>query len=235
MLNINGAISHFGWADEVRSQMPFLPKKVGIRDVTFREGDDCVGCRVTVPQKLEMLQLAVEMGIQEIDVGGPSMHKHQYDFCKLVANSGIKVRKTARFFANNTKNYKKDVDICVEAGCDNLRIILMFLHEKTLLNQLAAFPEMVDYIHSQYGNMEVCFGMSDIPRAPMELIRKVYSECLAAGADKAGNLRHLRCGQFRHDALPQQHNQADASAGHEIHVPLPQHLWPGHGEHTGLR
>jgi hypothetical protein len=23
--------------------MPLLPKKVGIRDVTFREGDDCVG------------------------------------------------------------------------------------------------------------------------------------------------------------------------------------------------
>ena len=179
-------ISHFGWSDEVRKDMPFLPKKVGIRDVTFREGDDCVGCRVSVPQKLEMLKLAVEMGIQEIDVGGPSMHKHQYEFCKLVANSGIKVRKTARFFANNTKNFKKDVDICVEAGCDNLRIILMFLHEKTLLEQLAAFPAMIEYIHSQYNNMEVCFGMSDIPRASMELIRKVYSECLAAGADKAG-------------------------------------------------
>lgn len=179
-------ISHFGWDENVRSQMPNLPKKVGVRDVTFREADDCVGCRITVPDKLEMLNLAVEMGVQEIDVGGPSMHKHQYDFCKLVANSGIKVRKTARFFANNTKNYMKDVDICVEAGADNLRIILMFLHEKTLLNQLAAFPAMIDYIHTQYPGMEVCFGMSDIPRVSIELIRKLYSECVAAGADKAG-------------------------------------------------
>jgi isopropylmalate/homocitrate/citramalate synthase len=179
-------ISQHGWAEEVRKQMPLLPNKVTVRDVTFREADDCVGCRVSVPEKMEMLSLAVEMGVEEIDVGGPSMHKHQYDFCKVVANSGIKVRKTARFFANNTKNFKRDVDICVEAGCDNLRIILMYLHEKTLLEQLAAFPSMIDYIHSQYNNMEVCFGMSDIPRAPMELIRKVYSECVAAGADKAG-------------------------------------------------
>src|SRR5579863_4814146 len=168
-------VSHFGWDEHVRQQMPNLPREVTIRDVTFREGDDCVGCRVTVPQKMEMLQHAVAMGIEEIDVGGPSMHKHQYEFCKLVAQSGIKVRKTARFFANNTKNFKRDVDICVEAGCDNLRIILMYLHEKTLLEQLAAFPSMVDYIHSQYNNMEVCFGMSDIPRAPMPLIKKVYS------------------------------------------------------------
>ena len=68
------SISHFGWSDEVRKTMPLLPKKVGIRDVTFREGDDCVGYLVSVEDKLEMLRLAVEMGIQEIDIGGPSMH-----------------------------------------------------------------------------------------------------------------------------------------------------------------
>ncbi|MFH1122645.1 MAG: hypothetical protein V1758_03185, partial [Pseudomonadota bacterium] len=106
-------------------------------------------------------------------------------FGKAVAKSGIKVRKTGRFFANNTKNFKQDVDVCVEAGSDNLRIILMYLNEQTLLDQLKAFPAMVDYIHSQY-KMEVCWGMSDCPRASMDLIRKVYTEGVAAGGDKAG-------------------------------------------------
>jgi (R)-citramalate synthase len=178
------SVSHIGWAEDLRKEMPLLPKKVMIRDVTFREGDDCVGYRVSVEDKLEMLRLAVEMGIEEIDIGGPSMHVHQFEFGKAVAKSGIKVRKTGRFFANNTKNYKRDVDICMEAGSDNFRIILMYLNEKTLLEQLKAFPGMVDYIHSY--KKEICFGMSDMPRASMDLIRKVYTEGVAAGADKAG-------------------------------------------------
>lgn len=179
------SVSHFGWAEQVRNEMPLLPKKVGIRDVTFREGDDCVGYRVSVEDKLEMLRLAVEMGVEEIDIGGPSMHVHQYEFGKAVTKSGIKVRKTGRFFANNTKDFKRDVDMCMEAGSDNFRIILMYLNEKTLLDQLKAFPAMVDYIHTQY-KKEVCWGMSDGPRASLDLIQKVYKEGVAAGGDKAG-------------------------------------------------
>jgi len=109
---------------------------VGLRDVTFREGDDCVGYLVSVEDKLEMLRLAVEMGVEEIDIGGPSMHQHQFDFGKAVQNSGIKVRTTGRFFANNTKDFKRDVDMCVEAGSTNIRIVLMYLNEETIYNQL---------------------------------------------------------------------------------------------------
>ena len=180
------SVSPHCWDEGIRKNMPNLPKKVLVRDVTFREGDDCVGYNVSVKDKMEMLRFAVEeFGIKEIDVGGPSMHVHQYEFSKAVTNSGIKVSKTARFFANNTKDFKKDVDICVEAGCDNFRIVLMYLNERTLLEQLAAFPKMVDYIHSQY-KKQVLFGMSDVTRGPMQLIRKVFTEGTAAGADKAG-------------------------------------------------
>jgi isopropylmalate/homocitrate/citramalate synthase len=178
------SVSHLGWSQDVRKEMPLLPKKVGIRDVTFREGDDCVGYRVSVKDKLEMLRLAVEMGVQEIDIGGPSMHVHQYAFGKAVMKSGIKVRKTGRFFANNTKNFKRDVDMCIEAGSDNFRIVLMYLNEQTILDQLKVFPAMVEYIHSQY-HKEVCWGISDTPRASLELSMKVYKEGLAAGGDKA--------------------------------------------------
>ncbi len=178
------SVSHFGWNDEVKKTMPLLPKKVGVRDVTFREGDDCVGFLVSVEEKLEMLQLAVDMGVEEIDIGGPSMHVHQFEFGKAVQRSGIKVRTTGRFFANNTKDYKRDVDMCVEAGSTNIRIVLMYLNEETIYNQLREFPKMVDYIHTQYGK-EVTWGISDMPRARLELALKVYEEGLAAGGDRA--------------------------------------------------
>jgi len=178
------SISHFGWTDEVRKEMPLLPQKVTVRDVTFREGDDNVGYRVSVDDKLEMLRLSVEMGVEEIDIGGPSMHVHQYEFGKAVAKSGIKVRKTGRFFANNTEDFKRDVDMCMEAGSDNIRIVLMYLNEETIYDQLKVFPAMVDYVHTQY-NTTVCWGISDTPRASLELSMKVYKEGLEAGADKA--------------------------------------------------
>jgi isopropylmalate/homocitrate/citramalate synthase len=179
------SVSHLGWAEGVRKDMPLLRKKVGIRDVTFREGDDCIGYRVSIKDKIELVRLSVEMGIEEIDIGGPSMHVHQYELGKALKESGIKVRKTGRFFANNTKNFKRDVDLCMEAGSDNIRIVLMYLSEKTVLEQLKVFPAMVDYIHSQY-HKEVSWTLSDTPRAPMELTRKVYQEGLAAGGDKPG-------------------------------------------------
>ncbi len=184
--NIKGkwSVSHFCYSDEVRATMPNLPKKVTIRDITYREGDDCIGLRISVEDKIKMLRHAVEMGIEEVDTGGPSMHPHQYEFSKAIKEAGIKVRCTGRFFANNTKDYKRDVDINIEAGSDNFRIILMYLNEKTLLEQLNALPAMVDYIHS-YGK-KVCMGMSDITRAPVELINKVYSEAIACGVDKVG-------------------------------------------------
>jgi 2-isopropylmalate synthase len=178
------SVSRYCYSDEVRATMPNLPKKVSMRDITFREGDDCIGLRVSVENKIKMLRHAVEMGIKEVDTGGPSMHPHQYAFSRAIKDAGIKVRTTGRFFANNTKDYKRDVDINLEAGSDNFRIILMYLNEQTLLEQLEVFPKMVEYIHKC--GKEICMGMSDITRAPMELIKKVYSESITCGVDKVG-------------------------------------------------
>ena len=100
------SVSHFGWAEEVRKEMPLLPKKVGIRDVTFREGDDCIGYRVSIKDKIELLRLSVEMGVEEIDIGGPSMHVHQYELGKALKESGIKVRKTGRFFCKQYEEFQ---------------------------------------------------------------------------------------------------------------------------------
>ncbi len=177
-------VSYLGWDPEVRKQMPLLPKKVGIRDVTFREGDDCPGFTLSVAEKMELLHIAVEMGVEEIDIGGPSMHPHQLEFAKAAAASGLNVRRTARFFANTTMDYKKATDICMESGATNIRIVIMALNEEAILKQLEVFPPMVEYVHSQY-KTDVCWSLSDTFRVDMELIKKVYKTGLAAGADKA--------------------------------------------------
>lgn len=173
--------SHYAYCDEVRATMPYLPKKVMVRDITFREGDDCIGLRISVSDKMKLLEHAVKMGIEEVDNGGPSMHPHQYAFAKAIKESGLPVRATARFFAL-TKDFKRDVEIDLEAGSSNFRVILMQLNEKITLEQLDKLPEIVDYIHKC--GSTVCVGLSDGPRAPLALFDKVYDVAIACGADK---------------------------------------------------
>lgn len=176
------SVSPYAYAEEIRATMPNLPKKVEMRDVTFREGEHCIGFKLTTSEKIRLLEYAVKMGIEEIDIGGPSLHPHHLEFCKAVRESGLKVRTTGRFFANRTKDYKRDVDLIIKSGSTNLRIILMKLGEAMVLEQLEKLPEMVDYIHSC--GKEVCVGMSDGTRSSLQLFDKIYDGIVASGADK---------------------------------------------------
>ena len=179
------SVSPYCWAPEVRKELPLMRKKIAIRDDTFREGDHCIGYRMSFQDKIELLRLSVEMGVEEIDIGGPSLHKTEYNLTGALKESGIKVRKTARIFGIKTADFQREIDMCMEAGADNLRIVLMYLNEQKVLDQLKNLPAIFDYVHSQY-KTTISWAISDTPRAPMHLIRKVYEEGVAAGGDKAG-------------------------------------------------
>jgi len=70
------------------------------------------------------------------------------------------------------------------AGADNLRIVLMYLNEKKVLDELTYFPRSSTTSTAAQDDNEL--GHLDTPRAPMHLIRKVYEDGVAAGGDKAG-------------------------------------------------
>ena len=179
------SVSPYGWAEEVRKEFPLMRNKIAIRDDTFREGDHCIGYRMSFGDKIELLRLAVEMGVEEIDIGGPTLHKTEYNLTAALKESGIKVRKTARIFGNKKADFRREIDMCMEAGADNLRIVLMYLNEQKVLDELEKLPAIFDYVHSQH-KTTISWAISDTPRAPMHLIRKVYEDGLAAGGDKAG-------------------------------------------------
>jgi isopropylmalate/homocitrate/citramalate synthase len=179
------SVSPYNWDEAVRSEFPQMRKKIAIRDDTFREGDHCIGYRMSFEDKIELLRLSVEMGVEEIDIGGPTLHKTEYSLTEALKASGIKVRKTARIFGNKTADFRREIDMCMEAGADNLRIVLMYLSEEKVLGELKLLPALFEYVHSQH-KTTISWAISDTPRAPMHLIRKVYEEGLAAGGDKVG-------------------------------------------------
>lgn len=179
------SVSPYGWDPEVRKEFPLMRNKIAIRDDTFREGDHCIGYRMSFEDKIELLRLTVEMGVEEIDIGGPTLHKTEYDLSGALKASGIKVRKTARIFGNKKADFRREIDICMESGADNLRIVLMYLNEQKVLDEIEKLPAIFDYVHSQH-KTTISWAISDTPRAPMHLIRKVYEAGLKAGGDKAG-------------------------------------------------
>ncbi|MCD8361843.1 MAG: hypothetical protein LUC98_02575 [Lachnospiraceae bacterium] len=178
------SVSPNNYCKEVRDMMPNLPDFVEVRDVTFREGDDCIGLRISVPDKIKMLEYGYEMGIRGIDIGSPSMHPHHYELAKAVKATGLPVFTTARFFTRNVDDNKRQVDINVECGVSMIKLVIMQLSEEVAMKQLDALPDLINYIHS--ANLPVQVTLSDATRAPIELFDKVYKGAIEAGADHIG-------------------------------------------------
>ena len=48
------SVSPYGWSEGVRKEFPLMHKKIAIRDDTFREGDHCIGYRMSFEDKIEL-------------------------------------------------------------------------------------------------------------------------------------------------------------------------------------
>ena len=122
------SVSPYNWAEEVRNAMPNLPNKVEIRDVTFREADDHMGMYLTTSDKVRLALKVAEIGITEVEIGGPNILTHQYMDCKAISKAyneaGIKTRINARYFGV-AKDHKHEIDVCMEAGATNVRCTIM--------------------------------------------------------------------------------------------------------------
>ena len=184
--NIPGkfSVSQSNYFDEVRATMPNLPKTVEVRDVTFREGDDCIGLRISVDDKMKMLEYGYEMGIRGLDIGSPSMHPHHYALAKRVQESGIPVFTTGRFFPRDENDIKRNVDMNAECGVSMIKIVVMQLNEEVTLKQMGYLHKIVEYVHSL--KMPIQVTLSDATRAPLALFDRVYQGAVDVGADHIG-------------------------------------------------
>lgn len=168
----------------MRKAMPNLPEYVKVRDVTIREADDQAGTTFSVEKKVQLVKKLVEMGVTEVEPGGVSLVREQYETCKALKDSKIQVNKTARFFGTS-KDFKKDIDKCVEAGADNIRVTLIHITDESLLKQAENLPDIAKYAHNEY-NIPIWFMSDDTVRTNFELIRKIYTIGVDAGFDRAG-------------------------------------------------
>src|SRR5207247_7647990 len=56
-------------------------KKIELRDVTLREGEDCLGTKIPVSNKLKFSEALEAAGFVRIDVGFPGRDPKDFEFC----------------------------------------------------------------------------------------------------------------------------------------------------------
>jgi 2-isopropylmalate synthase len=181
------------WADEVRRQMPNLPKKIEIIDVTLREADDQMGLYLTLEDKVKLALMSSAVGARELDIGGPSSKPHQAEVCRAVRKAFDKAgidrsitRISGRYFGI-AKDHKHEIDVIMGAGATDIRCTVnspTVAGAKAFEEQVARIPEAVDYTHNKYGTA-FTVSMDETVRAPMEYIHRVYKIFVDAGVDKA--------------------------------------------------
>src|SRR3989304_5852879 len=55
--------SPYDWDGEVRSQMPLLPQRVYLRDVTMREGEETVGAVISPNNRIDLALMLDDLGV----------------------------------------------------------------------------------------------------------------------------------------------------------------------------
>ncbi len=189
------SVCPYGWEPEVRKRMPNIPKKVLIRDVTLREGEEMPGAGMTVRDKVEIAKKLVNMGIRELEIGYVGVLDQQREALKAIKKAGIKVIKSAicRWYV---QNWKEEIDKAVEAGADNIKIQTLggpswkyiiypydyYEHYK----KGKIIPRMVEavrYVKDKY-KLYVHIGLTDGPRTDLGWMKDFFSAGVEAGADR---------------------------------------------------
>jgi isopropylmalate/homocitrate/citramalate synthase len=117
-------MSPYNWEEDVRKQMPNLPEKVEIRDVTFKECDDQMGLYLTIEDRVTLALAVAEAGIKELAVGGPKLLPHQGEACRAIRNAYDKagidksvIRISCRYFGV-ARNHREEIDRQVATNKD---------------------------------------------------------------------------------------------------------------------
>ena len=202
------------WEDEVQREMS-LPERVGIRSVDIRHPPDQAGIVFTLEDRLKIAEVTADLGVPEIECGWPGERQADYDIVKAMGAAGIDIVKSGmvRILIDNAK---EQMDTCVEAGSDNIKISMvppaptsavdgdgsMDEGQRHLVAEKASF--MIDYagelgvpisfcfVHTWRGDLE--WMMDILKQVPVQSTEKfyVYEDSIATPASVRWLVRQFK-------------------------------------------
>tara|TARA_B100001287_G_C22670964_1_gene525262 strand:- start:1164 stop:2306 length:1143 start_codon:yes stop_codon:yes gene_type:complete len=158
--------------------------KVQILDSTLREGEQTPGVSFNISQKIEIVKLLNEFGVDYIEIGHPAVSKDIYSFIEKVSNLKLKSKIIA-----HSRLLKKDIDQVIEL---NIPWIGLFFdvcedhfEKKYGVNEKKALEMITDSVsYSKKHNLNVRFTAEDASRTNFEVLIKFAKLIEKAGADR---------------------------------------------------
>ena len=171
-------VSFYNFIDEVREDFD-LPKKVILRDSTLREGDEQPGTTglMKPENKLRVAEKIAEAGVTFMELGYPGVVKEHFEAIKLIKKEIPQLRISA-FARAWDPDWKKDVDMCVEAGADVVDVldyassIHLTLYGCTRDEVIERDIAAIEY--AKQFNVDVGFGPIHAPQVEWEFLRRLY-------------------------------------------------------------
>ena len=158
--------------------------KVQILDTTLREGEQTPGVSFRISQKIDIVKLLNQFGVDYIEIGHPVVSKDIYSFIKKVSKLKLKSKLIA-----HSRLFKDDIDKVIEL---NIPWIGLFfdvcedrMEKKYGVNEKEAFEMILDSItYAKKHKLNVRFTAEDASRTNFKVLIKVAKLIEKAGADR---------------------------------------------------
>ncbi len=161
-----------------------MKQKIQILDSTLREGEQTPGVSFTILEKIEIVKLLNQFGVDYIEVGHPVVSDDIYSFIKSLSNLNLSSKIIA-----HSRLLKSDIDQIIDL---NIPWIGLFfdvdenrLEKKYGINEEKALKMIVDSIsYAKKHKLKVRFTAEDASRTNFKFLIKVAKLTERAGADR---------------------------------------------------
>ena len=159
-------------------------KKVQILDTTLREGEQTPGVSFKISQKIEIVKLLNQFGVDYIEVGHPVVSKDIYSFIEKVS----KLKLNSKIIAHS-RLLKSDIDQIIDLNVPWIGLFFDLcedhLEKKYGVNEKKALEMIADSIsYAKQHKLNVRFTAEDASRTNFEVLIKIAKLIEKAGADR---------------------------------------------------
>jgi isopropylmalate/homocitrate/citramalate synthase len=154
---------------------------VGLYDTTLRDGEQTVGVVFDPEQKLEIVRLLDELGIDRIEAGFPRVSQDDWDAVKLISNAGLRAQVWGF-----SRAVPADLEALVELGVSasviespisDLKLKAIGVDREKMLDRITGAMRFA----ANNGILAAFFGV-DSTRADPDFYERVYKSAVEAGA-----------------------------------------------------